>query len=243
MSCTTFLHWGEHDLAECPLKQMFLGTRCRSMAGEIGGGEVAVSGAAQGLHRCRCLRKQQLTEGWAEKRESKASQKSKGTMLAYYDQVQSWPISPSTRNHKVLFFFSVLPVFLPGTDGSSVSPSLFPNQPSLFTASSSCYQMHRLSQDKWPSPPQGHSLKPTTLAWYLHAEEFGLESVEHEQAVESIHNYLIVDWGFCSQPLDNLEEKKEEEVDVSKCELKVVSPGARTGCLSEDHAGRPAVCL
>jgi len=165
MSCTTFLHWGEHDLAECPLKQMFLGTRCRSMAGEIGGGEVAVSGAAQGLHRCRCLRKQQLTEGWAEKRESKASQKSKGTMLAYYDQVQSWPISPSTRNHKVLFFFSVLPAFLPGTDGSSVSPSLFPNQPSLFTASSSCYQMHShktndpvLRRDTVWNPPHWHGI-------------------------------------------------------------------------------------
>lgn len=75
------------------------------MTGEIRGGEVAVSRAAQGLHRCHCLIKQQLTEGWAEKRESKASQKSKSMMLCYYDQVQSWPISPSTRNHKVLFLF------------------------------------------------------------------------------------------------------------------------------------------
>lgn len=163
ISCTTFLYLREHDLAECLLKQMFLGTR--SMAGEIWGGEVAVSGAAQGLRSCCCLRKQQRTEGWAEKRESKASQKSKGTMLCYYDQVQSWPISPSTRNHKVVFLFFMLPAFLPGTDRSSVSPSLFPNQPSLFTASSPCYQMrsHKtndpvLCRNTVWNPPHWHGI-------------------------------------------------------------------------------------
>lgn len=43
--------------------------------------EVAVSGAAQGLHSCSCPRKLQLTKRWTQKTDGKASQKSKGKML------------------------------------------------------------------------------------------------------------------------------------------------------------------
>lgn len=71
------------------------------------------------------------------------------------------------------------------------------------------------SQDRWPIPPQGYSLNPTTLAQYLRVEEFGLESIEQKQ--ENIHNYFKVNWGFCSQPLDNSKlEEKWGKLDVSK---------------------------
>lgn len=132
--------------------------------------EVAVSGAAQRLHSCSHLRKPQLTEGWADKTESKASLKSKGKML-YLWQSSLWSSPVLELLQKIVahlhFWKSRGPFFCATSHGrgSSVSPSLFPNQPSLFTASSSCYQMHShktddpfLRRDAVWIPPLWHSI-------------------------------------------------------------------------------------
>lgn len=135
--------------------------------------EVALSGAAQGLHSCSRLRKPQITEGWAEKTESKASPKSKGKLL-YLWQLLLWssPVLELLQKIVAHLHFSwksrgPLSLFCATSHsrGSSVSPSLFPNQPSLFTASSSCYQMYShktddpfLHRDTVWIPPHWHSI-------------------------------------------------------------------------------------
>lgn len=80
---------------------------------------------------------------------------------------------------------------------------------------------HAWSQDKWPVPLHGYSLKPTIPAQYWH--------VEQEQAAESVHNDFKVDWAiFCSQPPDNLfTEEKGGKPDVSNYRLKVLCTASR----------------
>lgn len=138
-----------------------------------------------------------------------------------------WPSSATPGSHEFLFLFSVPSSHSPFC-GSSVSPFLFPNQPPLFTASPFCCQwLWRCTvtrQMTHLSISLGeYSLKPTTLARYLH--------VEQEQAVESIHNYFKVDWDFCSQPPDNLcLEEKGGRPDVSNYGLKVLCIGLLEIC-------------
>lgn len=63
---------------------------------------------------------------------------------------------------------------------------------------------HAQSQDKWPVPLHGHSLKPTTQAQYLH--------VEQEQATESVHNDFKVDRAiFAASLLTTCAWRKKEE--------------------------------
>lgn len=195
--------------------------------------EVAVSGAAQGLHSCSYLRKLQLTERWTQKTEDKASQKSKGKVLDNYCcdslvlKLLQDVVAQFCYSWNLQVRFSLLcAICLPPTALFMVAPFLHPcsqTSPlsSLHPPSAASDYGDAQSQDKWPNPLQG--LKPTTLAQCLH--------VEQELAVESVHNCSKADTDFCSQTPDNLcLEEKAGKPDVSSSGLEVLCKGLLETC-------------
>lgn len=190
--CATVLVLGKHDLGECLLRKTLLGTCHRSRAGEMwvgGGGCVRVSSRAAQLRLCkktpanRRVNSQNRTQSFPEE------QRKNAVSWTIIIMTESCPGALAESLAQFCYSWKSSLCYLPSSHspfcGGSVSPSLFPNQPPLFTASPFCCQwLWRGTVARQKSHPSAGIQFETYHAGTVHLH------VEQEQAMESIHFLL-----------------------------------------------------
>lgn len=198
ITCATVLVLGKHDLGECLPKKTLLGTCHRSRAGEMwvgGGGCVRVSSRTAQLRLCKKTPANRRVNSQNRRQSFPEGQRKNAVSWMIIIMAESCPGALAESFGPVLLllevtksFFSSL-CYLPSSHspfhGGSISPSLFPNQPPLFTASPFCCQW------LWRGTVARQKTRPSAgIQFETHHTGTVHLHVEQEQAVESIHFLL-----------------------------------------------------